>query len=122
MIIMNPLKETSLTVAKAKDMLLAIYDYCDEDCENCVFDSCITDKAYKMYTELITGIAHSFGIIDDIPFKIRPIGTRTVTESVEKLVFMLSTGNIYINNDYGDTFNSILDLLIEGTYEVVSDD
>ena len=102
---MKPLKETSLTVAKAKDMLLAW----GEDCEDCVFNSC----------ELISGIAHSFGIVDDIPFKIRPIGTRTVTESVEKLVFMLSTGNIYINNGSGDTFNSILDLLIEGTYEVV---
>ena len=122
MIIMKPIKETSLTVAKAEDMLLAIYDYCGEDCENCVFDSCVADKAYNLHIKLISGIAHSFGIVDDIPFKIRPIGTRTVTESVEKLVFMLSTGNIYINNGSGDTFNSILDLLIEGTYELVLDD
>ena len=112
----------TLVLAKAEDALLAIYDYCGQDCDNCVFDSCVADKAYNLHIKLISGIAHSFGIVDDISFKIRPIGTRTVTESVEKLVFMLSTGNIYINNDYGDTFNSILDLLIEGTYEVVSDD
>ena len=116
---MKPIKETSLTVAKVEDMSLAIYDYCAEDCKNCVFSFCV---AYKMHTELISAIAYSFGIEDGIPFKIRPIGTRTVTESVEKLVFMLSTGNIYINNGSGDTFNSILDLLIEGTYEVVLND
>ena len=112
----------TLVLAKAEDALLAIYDYCGQDCDNCVFDSCVADKAYNLHIKLISGIAHSFGIVDDISFKIRPIGTRTVTESVEKLVFMLSTGNIYINNGSGDIFNSILDLLIEGTYEVVLDD
>lgn len=114
------LKTTVL--AKAEDALLTIYDYCDKDCNNCIFDSCIVNKAYNLHSELISGIAHSFGIVEDISFKIKPIETRTVTESVEKLVFMLSNGNIYINNGSGDTFNSILDLLIKGTYEVIPND
>lgn len=109
-------------LSRAEDALLAIYDYCDKDCENCVFDSCITNKVYNLHTTLISGIANSFGIVEDIPFKIKPIGARTVTESVEKLTFTLSNGNIYINNGSGDTFNSILDLLLEGTYEVVLND
>lgn len=109
-------------LSKAEDALFAIYDYCGRDCDNCVFDSCVAEKAYNLHIKLISELAHSFGIVDNTPFKIRPIGTRTVTESVEKLVFMLSNGNIYINNGSGDTFNSILDLLIEGTYEVVLDD
>lgn len=122
MITLKSLKGNNLTLANIEEALSAIYYCCDNDCENCVFDSCITHKAYNLYTTLISGIAYSFGIVEDIPFKIKPIGTRTVTESVEKLVFMLSNGNIYINNDSGDTFNSILDLLIEGTYEVVLND
>ena len=104
-------------LAKTEDALLAIYDYCDNDCENCVFDTCITDDAYNLHIKLISGIAKSFGIVENTPFRIKPIGTRTVTESVEEAVFTLSNGNIY--NDSGDTFNSILDLLLEGTYEVV---
>ena len=107
-------------LSKAEDALFAIYDYCDEDCENCVFDSCMTDDAYNLHVKLISGIAKSFGIVEDTPFKIKSIGTRTVTESVEEAVFMLSNGNIY--NESGHASNTILDLLIEGTYEVVPND
>ena len=107
-------------LSKAEDALFAIYDYCDNDCENCVFDSCITEDAYNLHVKLISGIAKSFGIVEDTPFKIKSIGTRTVTESVEEAVFMLSNGNIY--NESGHASNTILDLLIEGTYEVVPND
>ena len=110
----------TLVLTKAEDALLAIYDYCDNDCENCVFDTCITDDAYNLHIKLISGIAKSFGIVENTPFRIKPIGTRTVTESVEEAVFTLSNGNIY--NDSGHASNTILDLLIEGTYEVVSND
>ena len=107
-------------LAKTEDALFAIYDYCDNDCENCVFDSCITDDAYNLHVKLISGIAKSFGIVEDTPFKIKSIGTRTVTESVEEAVFTLSNGNIY--NGSGHASNTILDLLIEGTYEVALND
>ena len=107
-------------LSKAEDALFAIYDYCDNDCENCVFDSCMTDDAYNLHVKLISGIAKSFGIVEDTPFKIKSIGTRTVTESVEEAVFMLSNGNIY--NESGHASNTILDLLIEGTYEVIPND
>lgn len=107
-------------LAKTEDALFAIYDYCDNDCENCAFDSCITDDAYNLHVKLISGIAKSFGIVEDTPFKIKSIGTRTVTESVEEAVFTLSNGNIY--NGSGHASNTILDLLIEGTYEVALND
>lgn len=103
-------------LAKTEDALFAIYDYCDNDCENCAFDSCITDDAYNLHVKLISGIAKSFGIVENTPFKIKPIGTRTVTEAV----FTLSNGNIY--NGSGHASNTILDLLIEGTYEVALND
>lgn len=106
-------------LAKAEDTLLTIYDYCGRDCDNCVFDSCVAFKAYNLYNKLISGIAHSFGILDNKQFRIKRIGTRTVTEAIEDARFVLYNGNIYIHNGSGDTFNSILDLLIEGTYEVV---
>lgn len=107
-------------LAKTEDALFAIYDYCDNDCENCVFDSCMTDDAYNLHIRLISGIAKSFGIVENTPFRIKPIGIRTVTESVEEAVFTLSNGNIY--NGSGHTSNTILDLLLEGKYEVVSID
>ena len=109
----------TLVLAKAEDALLAIYDYCGQDCNNCVFDSCVANRAYNLHAELISGIAHSFGILDNKQFRIKHIGTRTVTEAIEDARFVLYNGNIYIHNGSGDTFNSILDLLLEGTYEVV---
>lgn len=107
-------------LAKTEDALFAIYDYCDNDCENCVFDSCMTDMAYNLHIRLISGIAKSFGIVEDTPFRIKPTGIRTITESVEEAVFTLSNGNIY--NGSGHASNTILDLLIEGTYEVILND
>lgn len=107
---------------KSEDLLLAVYDYCGRDCDSCGFDSCVANRAYNLHSELISGIAHSFGILDNKKFRIKHIGTRTVTEAIEDANFVLYNGNIYIHNGSGDTANYILDWLLEGTYEVVLND
>lgn len=120
---MKSLKENDLTVANARDILLIVNDYCGDNCKGCIFKSCLRDKLDSLYDTFIFSVAESFGLEYDKPFKIKPVGISDGKDYMERMEFVLDGNDcILINDGSGDTFNSILDFLIEGDYGVVSND
>ena len=123
MVTLKSLKENDLTVANARDILLIVNDYCGDNCEGCIFKSCLRDKLDSLYNTFIFSVAESFGLEYGKPFKIKRVGVSDGKDYMERLEFVLDEYDcILINDGSGDTFNSILDFLIEGDYEVVSND
>ena len=120
---MKSLKENNLTVANARDILLIVNDYCGDNCEGCIFKSCLRDKLNSLYGTFISSVAESFGLEYGKPFKIKPVGSNDGRNYIEGMEFVLDENDcILVNDGSGDVLNCILDFLIEGDFEVVSND
>ena len=123
MFTMKSLKENNLTVANASDILLIVNDYCGDNCEGCIFKSCLRDKLDSLYGTFISSVAESFGLEYGKPFKIKPVGSNEGINYIEGMEFVLDENDcILVNDGSGDVLNCILDFLIEGDFEVVSND